>query len=373
MTKHTFVREGDILNIGYNPHLGYEADVVHDYQRMVHKIANKYRVALNAGLDYDDLISIGTLGLIEAFRNYDPDRFRGKVNSFATYAYPMIQWNIQRFVRDKRHLVRLPRALQSKMTIIRNRGWANESAEFISESAGWKLAETREVLRLMEGWSISSVDQPLGNEEISLLDTLPGSADFTGVHVKEFISFLDQRERAVLEMRLSDKTQGQIAQSIGITQVHVSRILKQIGSKFIQYQAGTLKREGIQMSRGRGSQPVLNANIEWFVDEAIPTTPTVGLNNQGIHLNKRAVHEMGCKPGQCLQVGYDPEGQRLVMQVSSKGLQLRAVSGDKTGGLRVVNKRLSAWLSQKQLTPKRYALKADTSADLFYIQLEQLA
>lgn len=366
------------MNIGYNPHLGYEADLLRDYESMVYKIANKYRIALNAGLDYEDLVSIGTLGLIEAFRNYDPDRFHGKVTSFATYAYPMIQWQIQKFVRDKRHLVRLPRALQSKLTTIRKRGWINDSAESIAEKTGWKLKETEDALRLLDGWSTSSLDQPMavtykGDEEISMLDILPSNADFTNVYVEEFISLLDPFERAVLQLRLQDLSQGQIAESVGRAQPHVSRILKRIGNKYIQFQAGTLKREGTQMSRGKGNQTLIGSNIEWFVDEVVSTTPTIGLNTSGLHLNTRAVHEIGCKAGQCLQVGYDPEGIRLVVQVANKGLKLRTSSGDKSGGLRLVNSRLSAWLKEKQVTPKRYALRADPSTDLFYIELERHA
>ncbi|MEJ9219530.1 sigma-70 family RNA polymerase sigma factor [Paenibacillus glucanolyticus] len=366
------------MNIGYNPHLGYETDVLKGYESMVYKIANKYRIALNAGVDYEDLVSIGTLGLIEAFRNFDPDRFHGKVTSFATYAYPMIQWQIQKFVRDKRHLVRLPRALQSKLTTIRKRGWMNDSAESIAEKTGWKLKETEDALRLLDGWSTSSIDQPMaitykGDEETSMLDILPSNADFTNVYVQEFVSLLDPFEKVVLRLRMQDLSQGQIAESVGSAQPHVSRILKRIGKKYIQFQAGTLKREGTEMSRGKGSQTLIGSNIEWFVDEVVSTTPTIGLNTQGLHLNTRAVHEIGCKAGQCLQVGFDPEGNRLVVQVANKGLKLRTSSGDKSGGLRLINSRLSAWLKEKQVTSKRYALRVDPSTDLFYIELERHA
>lgn len=78
----------------YNPHLGYEAEVIQNNMRMVHAVAKKYTVVIGNGLDYDDLVSIGTFGLIEAFRNYDPSRFNGKVTAFSTYAFPMIRWSI---------------------------------------------------------------------------------------------------------------------------------------------------------------------------------------------------------------------------------------------------------------------------------------
>ncbi|MCI1777164.1 MAG: sigma-70 family RNA polymerase sigma factor [Paenibacillus lautus] len=362
------------MNIGYNPHLGYEADIVKNYENLVHKVAKRYRVALNAGLDYEDLVSVGTMGLIEAFRKYDPSRFNGAVNSFITLAYPAIQGRIQNFLRDKRYLVKIPRTLQSKANMIRREGWGDDRPETIAEKTGWKLADVRSALELLDGWSPSSLDRPMavtykGDEEITMLDIIPSNTDFSDIYIQEFMSLLDPRERKLLRLRLQDQTQRQIAQAIGISQVQAGRILKQIGIKFIQYQAGTLKQEDTQMGRGRSN---MGGNIEWFVDEGVSTTPTIGLNGHGIHLNKRAVHEMGCKAGQCLQVGYDPEGNRLVMQVANKGLQLRTQSGD-NGGLRLINKRLSAWLNQKKVTTKRYALQVDTERDLFYIQLESHA
>ncbi|MFB6473321.1 sigma-70 family RNA polymerase sigma factor [Paenibacillus glucanolyticus] len=366
------------MNIGYNPHLGYEDEVLQGYKQMVHSVANKFRVSISAGIEYADLVSIGTMGLITAFRNYDPDRFDGRVTSFGTYAYPMIKWEIQRYLRDRRNLIRVPRSIQRIMTSIRKQGWMEESADFIAEKGGWNLSEVQEAQKHINGWSIASLDRAVmssgeSDEEKSILDLLPSTSDFTGVYVQEFASLLEPRERSVLELRLQDRTQGQIAQAIGRTQVQVSRIIKQIGNKFIQFQDGTLKREGAQMSRGKGNQTLIGANIEWFVDEVVSTTPTIGLNTSGLHLNTRAVHEIGCKAGQCLQVGFDPEGTRLVVQVANKGLKLRSSSGDKSGGLRLVNTRLSAWLKEKQVTPKRYALRADPSTELFYIELERHA
>ncbi|MEK3735494.1 sigma-70 family RNA polymerase sigma factor [Paenibacillus sp. FSL M8-0334] len=362
------------MNIGYNPHLGYEADIVKNYENLVHKVAKRYRVALNAGLDYEDLVSVGTMGLIDAFRKYDPSRFDGAVNSFITLAYPSIQGNILNFLRDKRYLVRIPRRLQSKINVIRKQGWSDESPESIVKKTGWKLDEARNALQLLNGWSAVSLDRPMtvsykADEDVTMLDILPSTTDFSDIYVKEFLTLLDPIERTVLRLRLQGWSQRQISQHIGRSQTIVGRIMKRIGNKYIQYQAGTLIQEGTRMSRGRSN---IGGNIEWFVDEGVSTTPTIGLNGHGIHLNKRAVHEMGCKAGQCLQVGYDPEGNRLVMQVANKGLQLRTQSGD-NGGLRLINKRLSAWLNQKQVTTKRYALQVDTERDLFYIQLESHA
>ncbi|MBH0343818.1 hypothetical protein, partial [Paenibacillus larvae] len=114
-------------------------------------------------------------------------------------------------------------------------------------------------------------------------------------------------------------------------------------------------------------------SIEWFVDEVVPTNPTIGLNSQGMHFNQRAVQQIGCNAGQCVQIGYDAGGPRLIIQVGDNGLKLRAQKGDRNGTLRIINKRLPDWLRQKKVTRKRYALQADTESGFYYIELDRHA
>jgi len=368
------------LNIGYNPHLGYEADVLRDYEKAVHSIARKYRGCVNGGMDYGDLFSVGTMGLLEAFRNYDPDRFDGKVKSFNTYAFPMIEWSIQRFLRDKRYSVRVPRAIQEKSTRIRKQGWEQETAEKIAELSGWDLADAIEAKQFIDGWSVTSLDKPVtgkDDDELLMMNLLPSTEDFTRVNVEEFMSYLTETEQVVIRMRLNGASQGSISKRVDISQAHISRILSRIGAKYDQFQNGELEEGAIDMGRPRIKPEVTvfekNNSIEWFIDEGVPTNPTVGLNAQGIHLNRRAVHELGCKAGQCVQVGYDSSENRLLIRVDSNGLKLRSVSGDTGGGLRLVNNRLADWLQQKELPLKRYVLHADRNSGIHYVYLDRHA
>lgn len=366
------------MNVGYNPHLGYEADVLRDYKKAVYSIANKYRGCLNSGIDYEDLISIGTIGLIEAFRNYDPGRFNGKVTSFSTYAFPMIKWSIQRFLRDKRYSVRVPRSIQSKLTMVRKRGWEQETPEDIVKMSGWKLSEVLEVKQHLDGWTITSLDQAVttsdkNDDSLTLLDLMPSTADFSGADVQEFISCLEPVEKTVLRLRIEGLSQSDIAKQVGVSQVQISRRLSQIGTKYLQFQNGDLEKGEAKMSKPQDKAAAFVNSIEWFVDEAAPTNPTISLNNQGVHFNRRAVHEIGCKAGQCVQIGYDSAENRILIRVGTNGIQLRKVSGDTTGALRLVNKRLAAWLQQKELPFKRYVLHADQNAGIHYILLDRHA
>ncbi|MEK4513616.1 sigma-70 family RNA polymerase sigma factor [Paenibacillus sp. FSL K6-2524] len=370
------------MNIGYNPHLGYEVDVIRDYEKMVCSVANKYRSSLNAGIDYEDLISVGTIGLIKAFRNYDPDRFNGKVTSFSTYAFPMIKWSIQLFLREKRYSVRVPRSIQDKLTTILKQGWEQGTAEYISKMSGWSISEVEEAKQFLEGWSVASLDQTVSVssknvDEVALLNLIPSTDDFSGVDVQEFISYLSHIEKTVLLLRIEGITQSDIAGKVRLSQVQVSRILLRIGDKYLKFQSGNLKKETeeIIMSRPRKVDAIVpeNNSIEWFVDEGVPTNPTVGINAQGIHLNRRAAHAIGCKAGQCLQIGFDSTGNKLLIRVGNNGMQLREISGDKNGSLRLVNKRLASWLNQKKVPTRRYNIHSDQSAGCHYILLDHYA
>lgn len=353
----------------YNPHLGYEAEVIQNNMRMVHAVAKKYTVVIGNGLDYDDLVSIGTFGLIEAFRNYDPSRFNGKVTAFSTYAFPMIRWSIQKYLRSNRYTVRVPRLILDRLAFIRKQGWADDSAKEIVLKTGWKLADVQDLLKHLEGWSVSSLDQVIfqDDKEITMLDVLPSLADYSGIHVQEFLDVLALTERTILTLRMEGLTQGQIAKHVHKSQVYVSRVLNRIKDKYSRFQSGELTREEFVMSNKiRESQM---SSIEWFIDEKLTSNPTIGLNKHGIHFNRRATDMMKCAAGQCLRVGFDSTTNRLVIQRGENGLKLR--KWDNSGGLQLVNKHLVGWLQQKTVEKKRY--KLHESQGMYYIELESHA
>ncbi|MCY9733138.1 sigma-70 family RNA polymerase sigma factor [Paenibacillus alvei] len=353
----------------YNPHLGYETEVIQNNMKAVHAVANKFRLVIGNGLDYDDLVSIGTLGLIEAFRNYDPTRFNGKVTAFSTYAFPMIRWSIQKYLRSKRYAVRVPSKIIDRLALIRKQGWVDDPAEEIVLKTGWKMADVQDLLKHLEGWSVSSVDQVISQDDkdLTMLDMLPSVADYSGIHVEEFLRILSPTERTIVMMRMEGSTQSEIGKHVHKSQVLVSRLLNQIKDKYTRYQSGELTREeSIVSNKIRESQM---SSIEWFVDEKTNYSPTIGVNSFGIHVNRRAAEMIKCTAGQCLSVGFDSATNRLVIKRGDNGLKLR--KWDKSGGLQMVNKRLVSWLQQKTVERKRYVLHE--SQGTYYIELESHA
>lgn len=192
---------------------------------------------LNRGEAYEDLVQVGAIGLIKAIDRFDTDRGV----EFSTYATPTILGEIKRHFRDKGWAIRVPRRLQEiRMSIA---GANSELSQRLgrsptpSEIAGHLEITVEEVLEGIEAsnaYATVSLDAPSENDEGSvgnLLDTMGGddlSLDHIEVResIRPLIEELPDREKRILLLRFFEgMTQSQIADEIGISQMHVSRLL----------------------------------------------------------------------------------------------------------------------------------------------------
>ena len=203
------------------------------HQPLVEHLARRFR---NRGEPYDDLVQVATIGLIKAIDRYDPERGV----EFSTYATPTIVGEIKRWFRDKGWAVRVPRRLQELRlaigsatgTLTQELGRSPTVAE-LAERLGASADDVLEGLESANAYSTLSLDAP-DNSEVdgpSVLDLL-GSEDsaLEGVEnreaLKPLLSRLPERERRILLLRFfAGMTQSQIAAEVGISQMHVSRLL----------------------------------------------------------------------------------------------------------------------------------------------------
>jgi RNA polymerase sigma-B factor len=191
---------------------------------------------LNRGEPYDDLLQVGTIGLIKAIDRFD--LARGV--EFSTFATPTIAGEIKRHFRDKGWAIRVPRRLQElRMSI------AATSAELtqtlgspptiaeIARELGVTEEEVLEGLESANAYATLSLDatDPTEDSALSMLDLL-GEEDeaLEGVDnresIKPLLQRLDPREKHILTLRFfKGMTQSQIAAEIGVSQMHVSRLL----------------------------------------------------------------------------------------------------------------------------------------------------
>lgn len=196
---------------------------------LVKSIVKKF---LNRGVEFDDLMQIGSLGLIKAIKGYDPS-FDVR---FSTYAVPMIAGEIKRFLRDD-GIIKVSRSLREKSFEIFNvkeRLKDELKREPTIDELAQKLQMSPEdIVFAMEAVrSPVSIYEPAFDDDNSktlLIDTMSEHDDnamIDSILLKEMIQKLDPKERQLIMLRFySDKTQMEIAEVLGVSQVQVSRLI----------------------------------------------------------------------------------------------------------------------------------------------------
>ncbi|MBI0379206.1 RNA polymerase sigma factor SigF [Streptomyces albiflaviniger] len=199
---------------------------------LVEHLARRFR---NRGEPLDDLTQVATIGLIKSVDRFDPDRGV----EFSTYATPTVVGEIKRHFRDKGWAVRVPRRLQelrlSLTTATAELSQRHGRAPTVHELAQHLSISEEEVLEGLESanaYSTLSLDVPdTDDESPAVADTL-GAEDeaLEGVEYREslkpLLEDLPPREKKILLLRFfGNMTQSQIAQEVGISQMHVSRLL----------------------------------------------------------------------------------------------------------------------------------------------------
>lgn len=196
---------------------------------LVKSIVKKF---LNRGVEFDDLMQIGSLGLVKAVLGYDP---KYDVR-FSTYAVPMIAGEIKRFLRDD-GIIKVSRSLREKSFEIfsmKERMKEELKREPTIEELSEKLEMSSEdIVFAMEAVrNPVSIYEPAFDDDSSktmLIDTMSNNTDnemIDKILLKELIQGLDPKERQLIMLRFySDKTQMEIAKILGVSQVQVSRLI----------------------------------------------------------------------------------------------------------------------------------------------------
>lgn len=201
---------------------------------LVHSIARRFQ---NRGVEMEDLIQIGCIGLLKAIDKFDTSYDV----RFSTYAVPMITGEIKRFLRDD-GMVKVSRSLKetvAKAYTVREELFLKEGKEPRMEEIARELGITREelVLAMDSQGQVESLQKTIyqseGNE-ISLEDKLPLEENqqemvVNRMFLEQALGTLDRKERELIYLRFfQDRTQSSIAQQMGMSQVQVSRMEKKI-------------------------------------------------------------------------------------------------------------------------------------------------
>jgi RNA polymerase sigma-B factor len=187
----------------------------------------------------DDLFQVASLGLVKAIDRFDPDR----TTAFSSYAVPTMVGELKRYFRDFGWAVHVPRGMQERTVAVQS------TVTRLSKELGRSPApaEVAESLEITEEQVLEALEAALAYDALSLEAPRPGAEDAgegafgdtigeederyelveLGVTIAPQLRALPERERRILRMRfVDDMTQSEIASHIGVSQMHVSRLIR---------------------------------------------------------------------------------------------------------------------------------------------------
>jgi RNA polymerase sigma-B factor len=203
--------------------------LVKQYYGLAEYLARRFA---GRGESIEDLVQVASIGLIKAVDRFDPHR----EVQFSTYATATIVGELKRHFRDKGWALRVPRRLQENGLVV-NRAMSEMNKELgrsptmpeLSRRTGFSREEVLEAIEALQAYTTSSLDAPHDDDLTSdrlasvdeSLEILDRWADLSP-HLRQ----LPARERRIIHMRFfQGLTQAEIAEEIGISQMHVSRLL----------------------------------------------------------------------------------------------------------------------------------------------------
>ncbi|HWE32539.1 MAG TPA: SigB/SigF/SigG family RNA polymerase sigma factor [Solirubrobacteraceae bacterium] len=235
--------------------LGAQQDrdqLIERFMPLARKLARRYAGTREP---FDDLMQVAYLGLVKAVDRFDPDRGA----AFSSFAVPTIVGELRRYFRDLGWAAHVPRGAQEMALMVERARTAyatqhgvGPTVEELADELGWSIEDVLTGIEAGAAQHSVSLDAPCERDEerATLVDTV-GTLDLGLEAVETRLSIvnaarnLTARERRVLVLRfVDDRTQTQIADQIGVSQMQVSRILSRavtrLGELMTQQQAGAV-------------------------------------------------------------------------------------------------------------------------------------
>lgn len=225
-----------------NKEIEIRNELIHRYLYIADILVKKY---VNKGIEYDDLYQVASLGLIQAVERFNVD----KGFEFGSFATPTILGEIKRYFRDKGWAIRVPRRTQEisqKLQSAREKlSQELHRAPKVAELAEYLDASEDEILQAMEAstvFEIQSLNQTYNNDgndrDLKLEEALGiGDNNFRKLEnqdlIKKVLQLMPPVEKEIFTQRfIQEKTQGEIAKKLQVSQMTISRMEKKIINRF---------------------------------------------------------------------------------------------------------------------------------------------
>ena len=214
---------------------GAREELVERFLPLARQLARRYA---RPNEPIDDLFQVASMGLLKAIDRFEPERG----HAFSTFAVPTIVGELKRYFRDTGWAVHVPRPIQERIGQV-NRAVTELSRDLgrspapheVAERIGATTEDVLEALDAAKAFDAVSLDMPRGGGD----DEGSAYAETVGAHDERFemveynavieptMAALPERDRLILKLRFEeDLTQSEIAERLGISQMHVSRIIR---------------------------------------------------------------------------------------------------------------------------------------------------
>jgi RNA polymerase sigma-B factor len=209
--------------------------LIERYLPLARSLARRYE---RRGESLDDLVQVASLGLVKAIDRFDPERGL----SFSSYAVPTMLGELRRYFRDSGWALHLPREMQERVLKVNTaverlsgKLGRSPSPQEVADELNACVEDVLEAIAANAAYYTASLDTPLrsGNDESQTIAETFGEKDERFELVEDSASIgpalktLPERERLILHLRfVEDLTQSEIAQRVGISQMHVSRLIR---------------------------------------------------------------------------------------------------------------------------------------------------
>lgn len=198
------------------------------YNKLVHKASNKYRRSIKGvpTYSYEDIYQMASIGFLEACNQYD----NSKGIPFQVYANKRMHWYINNSLRNKRKMVKYPFyyeevwKLASKYHLYHD----DDDMRKLAEISKYTYKQVNNAMKCYDDNSITYLDKEL-EDGTTLYDMISGATfDESTAVVDEYLESLTDKQRQVVNLLLEGKNQVEIGKELGISQQHVSRIVKSL-------------------------------------------------------------------------------------------------------------------------------------------------